>query len=155
MNIQSISAEAWRHYQLTYHIDRANAVKFGLRNADGTGVIVGVTSLGSAQGYMMLDGEPIPMPGRLYYRGIDIRQIIDAHVEEESQGFSEVAYLLLMGELPAKHQLAYFQRTLANVPPPPQAFLEQLAQVKTRNLMNKLSTAVMLLFCYEDIRVVK
>ena len=150
MNTNALSEEAWRHYQLKYHIDRANAVKFGLRNADGTGVIVGVTGLGSAQGYMMLDGEPIPMPGRLYYRGIDIRQIIDAHVEEGSLGFGEVAYLLLMGELPAKHQLEYFQQTLAEVQPPPREFLDLLAMVKTPNLMNKLSTAFTLLYSYDD-----
>ena len=66
---------------------RSYNIKRGLRNSDGTGVLAGVTGIGSVQGYMMLDGDPIPMPGRLYYRGIDIREIIEAHVSSGRFGF--------------------------------------------------------------------
>mgnify|MGYP003295495599 CR=1 FL=1 len=69
-------------------------VKRGLRNSDGTGVLAGVTNIGSVQGYMMLDGDPIPMPGKLYYRGLDISDIIQSHVKRNIFGFEEVCYLL-------------------------------------------------------------
>lgn len=54
-------------------------VKRGLRNSDGTGVLVGVSKVGSVQGYLIQDGQRIPAPGRLYYRGIDLYDIVGAH----------------------------------------------------------------------------
>ena len=45
-------------------------VKLGLRNSDGTGVLVGVSKVGSVQGYLLQDGQRVPIPGQLYYRGI-------------------------------------------------------------------------------------
>lgn len=72
-------------------------VKRGLRNSDGTGVIIGVTDVGSVQGYTIIDGERVPMPGKLYYRGISATDIAEAHLKESSFGYEEVVYLLLMG----------------------------------------------------------
>ena len=54
-------------------------VKKGLRNSDGTGVLVGVTKVGSVQGYLLQDGQRVPTPGRLYYRGIELNDIVEAH----------------------------------------------------------------------------
>ena len=56
-------------------------VKRGLRNSDGTGVMAGVTTIGSVQGYQIVDGAPVPMHGHLYYRGIDLNDIIANHVK--------------------------------------------------------------------------
>ena len=72
-------------------------VKKGLRNSDGTGVLVGVTKVGSVQGYLLQDGQRVPIPGRLYYRGIELNDIVEAHRSAGTFGFEEVAYLLLMG----------------------------------------------------------
>ena len=74
-------------------------VKKGLRNSDGTGVLVGVSKVGSVQGYLMQDGQRLPAPGRLYYRGIELTDIVEAHRSAGTFGFEEVAYLLLMGYL--------------------------------------------------------
>ena len=71
-------------------------VKRGLRNSDGTGVLIGVTKVGSVQGYLIEDGRRVPMPGRLYYRGIDLNEIVEAHRKSGTFGYEEVAYLLLM-----------------------------------------------------------
>ena len=62
-------------------------VKWGLRNADGTGVITGLTQVGSVQGYYIEDGEKIPMPGKLYYRGISVEDLIQGFVSENRFGF--------------------------------------------------------------------
>ena len=83
-------------------------VKRGLRNSDGTGVLIGVTKVGSVQGYLIEDGRRVPMPGRLYYRGIDLNEIVEAHRKNGTFGYEEVAYLLLMGYLPTKSELSYF-----------------------------------------------
>ena len=75
-------------------------VKKGLRNADGTGVIAGLTKVGSVQGYSIEDGIPVPAPGRLYYRGINVMDIVESHAQNGTFGYEEVAFLLLMGRLP-------------------------------------------------------
>ena len=87
-------------------------IKRGLRNADGTGVLAGVTGIGSVQGYQMVDGEPEPMPGKLYYRGYDVQDIVRAHMAEGTFGFEEVVYLLLLGHLPSKEEITSTSRCL-------------------------------------------
>ena len=72
-------------------------VKRGLRNADGTGVMAGVTKIANVYGYTIVDAEKIPTPGQLIYRGIDIQDLINGFVSEDRFGFEEVAYLLLFG----------------------------------------------------------
>ncbi len=125
-------------------------IKRGLRNADGTGVLAGVTDIGSVQGYMMLDGEPIPMPGRLYYRGIDLREIIDAHIERSMLGFEEVSYLLLLGGLPTQAQLDSFGGMLANARQLPDGFVEDvLMRAPSANATNMLSRAILALYAYD------
>ena len=70
-------------------------VKRGLRNADGTGVMAGVTQIGNVRGYYMQDGERYPMEGQLTYRGIDIENLVEGFMSEERFGYEETAYLLL------------------------------------------------------------
>ncbi len=80
-------------------IDKANYadidVKRGLRNADGTGVMAGLTQIGNVQGYYIQDGEKMPMPGQLIYRGIDVNDLVSGFMQEQRFGFEETAYLLL------------------------------------------------------------
>ena len=71
-------------------------VKRGLRNADGTGVMAGVTRIGSTQGYYMRDGERKPMEGKLYYRGIDVNDIVKGFLKDGRFGYEETAYLLIL-----------------------------------------------------------
>lgn len=59
--------------------------------------MVGVTKVGSVQGYLLQDGQRIPIPGRLYYRGIELNDIVEAHRAEGTFGFEEVAYLAADG----------------------------------------------------------
>ena len=81
------------------------SVHRGLRNADGTGVLIGVTNIGSVQGYYMQEGERMPMPGKLYYRGISLEDIVESHRRNNSFGFSEVVFLLLTGKLSSREVL--------------------------------------------------
>ena len=62
-------------------------VKRGLRNSDGTGVLVGVTKVGSVQGYLLQDGQRVPIPGQLYYRGIELNDIVEAHRSAGTFGY--------------------------------------------------------------------
>ena len=75
-------------------------VKRGLRNPNGTGVLAGLTNVCDVVGYEMVDGNPVPAPGKLIYRGIDVTNIVQAAYKEDRFIFEEVIWLLLFGALP-------------------------------------------------------
>ena len=101
-------------------------IKWGLRNADGTGVMAGLTQVGSVQGYYVEDGEKVPMPGKLYYRGISVEDLIQGFVSEDRFGFEETAFLLLMGRLPNAEELGKFTQLLSQMRPLPPMFTEDM-----------------------------
>ena len=74
--VEALCAEVRSEYTIDPRYYEGSAVKQGLRNADGTGVIAGVTRIGSVQGYLMRDMEKIPIPGELFYRGISVSEIV-------------------------------------------------------------------------------
>ena len=99
-------------------------VKRGLRNGDGTGVLVGLTTIGHVHGYMVSEGDKVAVPGQLFYRGIDVEQLVRNCEREQRFGFEECAYLLLFGALPNKAQLEEWQMLLAEHRRLPDGFKE-------------------------------
>ena len=87
-------------------------IKRGLRNADGTGVLVGASHLGNVHGYIINEGEREPIEGRLTYRGYNVYDLIHGLEQEDRFGFEEVGYLLMCGALPNRRQLQEFQHTI-------------------------------------------
>ena len=149
--VESLCAEVRDEYKIDPHYYEGDAVKRGLRNADGTGVIAGVTRIGSVQGYYMRDMEKVPIPGELYYRGIRVTEIVDSHVSTGTFGYEEVAYLLLFGKLPDSEQLARFNRILAVSRKLPDGFFEDMIlKAPSKNIMNKLERSVLALYSYDD-----
>ncbi len=137
-----------------YTIDRKLVtdlgVKRGLRNEDGTGVLVGITRIGSVQGYYMQDGVRVPMDGRLYYRGIDVADIVESNRAAGTFGYEEVAYLLLMGKLPNVRQLADFDEILSKARVLPDEFNEDvIMKTPSLNVMNKLASCILALYTYD------
>ena len=123
----------------------------GLRNTDGTGVLIGVTNIGSVQGYYMQDGARVPMPGKLYYRGISLEDIVENHRQNGTFGFTEVVFLLLTGKLPTKEQLTEFESMLAEARQLPDGFMESMIlRNPSRDIMNQLSRSVLSLYSYDD-----
>ena len=126
-------------------------IKRGLRNADGTGVLAGVTGIGSVQGYHMIDGEPEPAPGKLYYRGYDVQDIVRTHMAESTFGFEEVVYLLLVGSLPDQERLRQFDAALTSARKLPRGFIEDMIlKAPSANIMNKLSRCVLALYSFDE-----
>ena len=111
-DIHALYAELASQYRLPERCMDDPSIKHGLRNADGTGVLAGVSNIGSVQGYYMEDGVRRPMEGKLYYRGISVEDIVTAHQKAGTFGYEEVAYLLLIGHLPTREQLAKFNLLL-------------------------------------------
>ena len=128
------------HIEKEYHIAPRyyrDDVKLGLRNSDGTGVPIGVTRVGSVLGYMIEDGVRVPVPGQLYYRGIELNEIVEAHQRAGTFGFEEVAYLLLMGYLPSREELASFNEIMDRARKLPAGFTEDMIMKNpSRSIMN-------------------
>ena len=142
------------HIEKEYHIDPRyyrDDVKLGLRNSDGTGVPIGVTRVGSVLGYMIEDGVRVPVPGQLYYRGIELNEIVEAHQRAGTVGFEEVAYLLLMGYLPSREELASFNEIMDRARKLPAGFTEDMIMKNpSRSIMNKLARSVLSLYSYDE-----
>lgn len=83
-------------------------VKRGLRNNDGSGVIAGITNISNVHGYMMNEGDKVPVEGKLTFRGYDIYDLLSDTSPEKRYGFEEVAYLLMFGKLPTQDELDQF-----------------------------------------------
>ena len=129
---------------------RNQVIKSGLRNADGTGVLAGVTGIGSVQGYMTSEGERVPMPGQLYFRGINATDIVEAHRQNGTYGYEEVAFLLLMGKLPTKEQYDNFRALLSEARQLPSGYNEDvLFKAPAENIMNQLARGVLGLYAYD------
>ena len=144
-----------RHLRNEYTIDKryfiGDSVKRGLRNSDGTGVMAGVTRIGSVRGYYSEDGERVPRPGEYYYRGVRVRDIVSHHVQAGTFGYEEVAYLLLFGNLPTQEQFAKFNTVLSAARRLPDSFFEDMIlRAPSPNIMNKLSRCVLALYSYDD-----
>ncbi len=130
--------------------DRFN-VKRGLRNKDGTGVLVGLTEIGEVHAYIMDEGERVPIEGRLFYRGIDVCDLVRGFDEENRYGFEECAYLLLFGVLPDMDELADFNRLLSEnriIPEKVDAALT--LKNPSGNVMNNLARNVLGMYTYDD-----
>ena len=126
-------------------------VKRGLRNADGTGVVAGVTEIANVRGYYIQDGERVPMPGQLIYRGIDMAELIQGFTSEGRFGYAETAYLLLFGALPTKQRLADFEAFMEAHHDLPSMFTEDMIlKAPSPDVMNKLGRAVLTLYSYDD-----
>lgn len=125
-------------------------VKRGLRNADGTGVMAGLTKISSVNGYYIDDGERVPMEGKLYFRGVNIKEIVENCKAENRFGFEEVAWLLIFGSLPTTSQLQKFNEILAECRNLPEDFIEDMImKAPSPNIMNKITRSVLALYSYD------
>ena len=125
-------------------------VKRGLRNSDGTGVLAGLTNIGNVHGYAISDDEKVPDDGVLSYRGVDIRDIVEACRKEKRFGYEEVCYLIMFGKLPTKQELADFNELIAAQRPVPYNFREDvIMKAPSPDIMNKLSRSVLTMYSYD------
>ena len=139
-----------KNINLSAHDYEKYEVKRGLRNPDGTGVLAGVTRIGSVLGYYIEDGERLPMEGQLYYRGINVQELINGFIHEDRFGFEETAYLLLFGELPSAADLQSFNNILDDYRVMPPRFTEDMIlPAPSKDVMNKLARSILALYSYD------
>ncbi len=126
-------------------------VKRGLRNADGTGVLVGLTHVGEVIGYEKTDGVKKSVPGKLMYRGYEINELVNGFQKDQRSGFEEIAYLLLCGKLPSKNELSEFKAILGHQRNLPDGFAEDMImKAPSNNIMNKLARCVLASYTYDE-----
>ncbi len=140
---------AYSGYDQRYY-DHFN-VKRGLRNADGTGVVAGITSISNVHGYLTDEGVKIPDEGRLTIRGYDIKDLVDGAVAEGRPGYEEVAYLLLTGDLPTASQLESFRASIDSYRDLPRGFVNNLIMnFPSKNVMNMMARSVLMLYAMDS-----
>ena len=126
-------------------------VKRGLRDINGKGVLAGLTEISEVCSSTVIDGVSVPCDGKLYYRGIDIEDIVKGFVTEKRFGFEETVYLLLFGKLPKKEELSDFCALLAKYRTLPTSFVRDIIlKAPSADMMNALARSVLTLFAYDD-----
>ena len=126
-------------------------VKRGLRDLNGKGVLAGLTEVSDIVAKRVVDAVEVPCEGKLYYRGIDVEQLVGGALKEGRFGFEETAYLLLLGCLPSTGELAEFQRQLAYYRSLPNNFVRDvILKAPSQDIMNSLARSVLNLACYDE-----
>jgi citrate synthase len=150
MDISNLVKNIQESYQIDKSLYDEYNVKRGLRNNDGSGVLVGLTRIGNVHGYIKDEHEIVPVEGRLRYRGIEIEDIVK-HLEEENRyGFEEVIFLLLFGKLPNVTELSELNTQLDKKRHLPEGFTENMILKSPSNdIMNNLARCVLALYSYD------
>lgn len=126
-------------------------VKRGLRNADGSGVLAGLTKISGVIGSKKEDGKLLPLDGKLMYRGIDIRDLVAGIQQAKRHGFSEATYLLLFGKLPTAAELEEFENDFhARMSLPRRLVASNILQYTSPNVMNALQKVTLALYAVDD-----
>ena len=125
--------------------------KRGLRNADGTGIVAGLTRISNVHGYLINEFERVPVDGELFYRGINVRDIVDACEKENRFGYEEASWLLLFGELPTESDLTLYRKMIESCRMMPNNFIDDMIMRNpSPDLMNMLSRSVLSLYSYDE-----
>ncbi|NLJ40542.1 MAG: citrate/2-methylcitrate synthase [Clostridiales bacterium] len=126
-------------------------VKRGLRDLNGKGVLTGLTEISEVQPDSTDEnGELVHGKGKLYYRGIDVEDIVNGSMENEFFCYEETAYLLLFGQLPTREQLKQFVEILAFYRTLPTNFVRDIIlKAPSANMMNTLARSVLTLYSYD------
>ncbi len=140
-DVYSIDSELYSKY----------SVKRGLRNSNGSGVLVGLTKVGDVHGYLLDEGEKIADDGILRYRGINVNDIVAGCELDDRFGYEEVVYLLLFGSLPTESALSEFTQYLGTKRKLPTNFTEDMIlKAPSGDIMNKLARSVLASYSYDN-----
>ncbi|MGM9700120.1 MAG: citrate/2-methylcitrate synthase [Prevotella sp.] len=128
-----------------------HGVKRGLRNENGSGVLVGLTNIGNVVGYDRDDnGTLIPTQGKLFYRGYELNDLVEPLLEEKRFGFEEIAYLILSGRLPDSEELAAFQSLLNENMPLDHRTIVNIIDLEGTDIMNILARCVLEMYTFDS-----
>lgn len=128
-----------------YHVFR------GLRDLEGNGVLTGLTEISEIEASKMVDGKKVSCQGQLFYRGINIKELVGGFTKEKRFGFEEITYLLIFGNLPAEEELSSFRALLAQYRTLPTSFVRDIImKAPSSDMMNTLARSVLTLYSYDS-----
>lgn len=126
-------------------------VKRGLRDVNGRGVLAGLTNISDVRASKIVNGEQIPLHGELFYRGYNVKDLVDGFTKENRFGFEECTYLLLFDKLPNKEELDSFTKLLSEYRTLPTSFVRDIImKAPSKDMMNTLARSVLTLYSYDD-----
>lgn len=148
--IYKLSDEVKNSCKIPLEAFKEYGVKRGLRNDDGTGVLVGLTNIGNVVGYERnKDGKLQPIPGKLFYRGYELNDLVEPILKEKRFGFEEIAYLLLSGQLPDSEELDSFKELLNDNMPLDHRTVVHIIDLEGANIMNILARCVLEMYTFD------
>ena len=148
--IYKLSDEVKNSCKIDNELFSKYGVKRGLRNEDGSGVLVGLTNIGNVVGYERDEnGKLTPTQGKLFYRGYELDDIVTPLLKEERFGFEEVAFLLLSGKLPDKEELEAFRELLNDNMPLDHRTIVHIIDLEGSDIMNILARCVLEMYTFD------
>ena len=150
--IIALSELCTRHGKIDSSLYEKYDVKRGLRDINGKGVVTGLTEISEIYaGKASENGDELPCPGELYYRGYNINELVNGFLNDGRFGFEEIAYLLIFGELPKKQELKEFSQILGQYRTLPVNFVTDIIlKAPSSDMMNTLARSVLTLYAYDD-----
>ena len=149
--LKKLSCKAQENNKIDIELFTKYQVKRGLRDVDGRGVLVGLTEIGDVRSYIVEENEMVPMPGKLFYRGVNICDIVNGFMKNESFGFEETCYLLLFGNLPTKDELKEFEDLLSKYRNLPDDFVrDMILKMPSKNIMNSIERSILAFYSIDD-----
>ncbi|MBQ8551106.1 MAG: citrate/2-methylcitrate synthase [Clostridia bacterium] len=127
-------------------------VNRGLRDLNGNGVVTGLTEVSNIQAKKVLpDGTTVPCDGQLFYRGINVRDLVAGFRADGRLGFEETVYLLLFSKLPTAEELEEFCAVLSEYRSLPTSFVrDMILKAPGKDMMNIISRSVLALYAYDE-----
>lgn len=147
--IAKLRRELAKHNHLDQNLYLEYDVKRGLRDANGKGVLTGLTEISDVVAFRTEDGVQIPDDGHLYYQGVEVTDIIDG-LEGRKFGFEETIFLLIFGHLPSKDELDTLLGVMEEMQDLGGRFVRDVVmKASNQNIMNALQRCVLTLYTYD------
>ena len=125
-------------------------VNRGLRDINGKGVLTGLTNISKIVSFKEDEnGKTVPCDGELWYRGYNVKTLINS-IGKDEFGFEEATYLLLFGELPDKQVLKEFCQVLGESRTLPTNFTRDvIMKAPSKDIMNSMTRSLLTLAAYD------
>ena len=125
-------------------------VNRGLRDINGKGVLTGLTNISKIVSFKEDEnGKTVPCDGELWYRGYNVKTLINS-IGKDEFGFEDATYLLLFGELPDKQELKEFCQVLGESRTLPTNFTrDEIMKAPSKDIMNSMTRSILTLAAYD------
>lgn len=149
--VETLNNELLKNHRIDRELYSKYDVKRGLRDANGKGVLTGLTEVSDVLAYDMVDGNQVAADGRLYYQGYDVTKLISG-LDGRRFGFEEIVYLLLFGKLPNEEEFKNFLTVMEKMQVLSNRFVRDVVmKASNSNIMNAMQRCILTLYTYDSL----